>query len=209
MLSHTVGIKGGANKDRTCLFRYIGVQRVARILTGKSHAFAVLHREIRFKFGSVGCSGDWTNGAVECLPFTASQRAASWDAVRAPAQGLMIVSAPSLALGPKASPLYWSLLCHADLLVLPTAHLWWGRHSRQSGGLASRLFAFKGCPLPPTPFPPSFLSTWWQAPLPNSQRLDFPENLQSSKQALFVAPFVWAHAFFLCHRIPFLYSFVR
>lgn len=106
MLSHRVGIKGGANKDRTCLSCYIGVQRVARILTGKSHAFAVLHREIRFKFGSVGCSGDWTNGAVECLPFTASRRAVSWDAVRAPAQGLMTVSAPSLALGPKASPLY-------------------------------------------------------------------------------------------------------
>ena len=117
--------------------------------------------------------------------------------------------APSLALGPKASPLYWSLLCHADPLVLPTAHLWWGRHSRRSGGLASRLFAFKGCPLPPTPFPASFLSTWWQAPLPHSQHLDFPDNWQSSKQALFFAAFVWAHAFFLCHRIPFLYSFVR
>ena len=62
MLSHRVGMKGGANKDRTCLFRYIGVQRVARISTGKSHAFAILHREIHFKFGSVGCSGEWSSG---------------------------------------------------------------------------------------------------------------------------------------------------
>ena len=104
MLSHRVGMKGGANKDRTCLFRYIGVQRVARISTGKSHAFAVLHREIRFKFGSVGCSGDWTNWAVDCLPFTASQRAASWDAVRAPARGLMILS-PLLLPSARKPPL--------------------------------------------------------------------------------------------------------
>ena len=46
---------------------------------GESHAFAVLHRELRFKFGSVGCSGEWSSGAVECLPFTTSPRAAGWD----------------------------------------------------------------------------------------------------------------------------------
>lgn len=147
MVSHRGRIKGGANKERTCLFCYIGEQRVARILTGKSHAFAVLHRELRFKFGSVGCSGDWSKGAVECLPFTASPRAAGWDTC------LLRVSAwwsssPLLLPSARQPPLCTDHFSATQTCrFFPSCTPLMGQHSWQSGVLASRVFAFKGCTL--------------------------------------------------------------
>ena len=129
--------------------------------------------------------------------FTQSRRLGH---VCASGQHLMVLTAPSLALGPRASPLYWSLLCHADLLVLPQLHTSDGATQLTEWSLSIKGFRLQRLHfLPPTPFPASFPATQWQAPVPHSQRLDFPDNLPSSKQALFFAPFVRAHAFFLCH----------
>lgn len=158
MVSHRGRIKGGANKERTCLFCYIGVQRVTRILTGKSHAFAVLHRELRLKFGSVGCSGEWSSGAVECLPCTTSPRATGWDMCVLQVSAWW--SSPPLLLPSARQP----PLCTDHFSAMQTCWFFpsctplMGRHSWQSGVLASRVFAFKGCTfcLQP-PFQPHFL----------------------------------------------------
>lgn len=181
------GLRVEQTRKEHAFFIYWVSKESPGFLTSKSHAFAVLHRELRFKFGSGMQWGleQWGCWVSALHSFTQSRRLGHHVCSGSVLDGL---TAPSLALGP------WPPLCTDHFSAqtcqfFPSCTPLMGPHSWQSGVLASRVLPSKAALSASTPFQPHFLPlSGKHLPLPASGLSR--QLLASSKQALFCAPFV-------------------
>lgn len=184
--------------------------------------FAFLHREIHFKFGSVGCIRDWTNGSIEYPPSHIHTDLWTWESCVqheglwrqelfltpiAQVQVFTVITSHCLALSP---------MPHCCTDHLSTTQSWWLfpdytllMSTTQLTVLTFKSFCLQKLTLSVSSsiFQPHFLPLVpGQHLTPTLQRLDSSDNLSSSKQALFFPTFARVHAFFFSIKFPFSIS---
>lgn len=152
-----------------------------------------LHRELRFKFGSVGCSGDWSNGAVECHLYSFFTRRARAGTCLLRVQCLMVLRPFSFSPWPPSADPSCTWAC--QFFPMHTSD---GAFSQQVS-LSIKGFCLQKAALSTSnPFPASFASVAKHLS-PTPSVWTFQTTTSRAQQPFCSVLLCLGSCFFLCH----------